>query len=86
MDTSPLAVKADLVINEYKDFFTAGVQALSRLTEGTTFVVRERGVNIPVEETETLKVEEFSGFTLPEMWEPICTFWLRFPEASELVY
>src|SRR5690606_24738361 len=48
MDTNPLAANPELIIREHADDFANGVTVLSRLTEGTTYVCKAVGADIPV--------------------------------------
>jgi Na+-transporting NADH:ubiquinone oxidoreductase subunit A len=59
MDTHPLAANPNLVIAEQAAAFKAGVAALSRLTEGKTFVCSAPGSQLDLPEAATNV--EFSG-------------------------
>jgi Na+-transporting NADH:ubiquinone oxidoreductase subunit A len=58
MDTNPLTADAAVVIAEKKASFEAGVNALSALTDGKTFVCKAPNADIPA---GTAQVEEFAG-------------------------
>ncbi len=60
MDTNPLAVNPEMVIGAEKDMFEAGLIAVSKLTEGKTFVCKRVNADIPVGEAP-VQVEEFDG-------------------------
>jgi len=59
MDTNPLSADPSLIINEQAEAFKQGLQVLSCLTEGTLFVSKAAGDNIPVSGVE--QTEEFDG-------------------------
>lgn len=59
MDTNPLAANPEVVINEQSEAFKQGLTVLARLTDGTVFVSKAPGANIPVE--SHVKVNEFAG-------------------------
>ncbi len=59
MDTNPLAANPEVIINEQAEAFKQGLTVLSRLTEGTVFVSKAPGANIPV--TSEASVNEFAG-------------------------
>ena len=59
MDTNPLAANPEVVINEQAEAFKHGLTVLSRLTEGSVFVSKAPGANIPV--TSDAAVNEFAG-------------------------
>ncbi|MTI14302.1 Na(+)-translocating NADH-quinone reductase subunit A [Sansalvadorimonas verongulae] len=58
MDTNPLAVDPAIVIAEHKEAFEQGLTILSRLTDGSVFVGKAPGADIPA---GPAKVEEFAG-------------------------
>jgi Na+-transporting NADH:ubiquinone oxidoreductase subunit A len=60
MDTNPLAADPQVIIAARKDAFVAGLLAISRLTEGTTFVSKAPGADIPTGSAK-VEVHEFSG-------------------------
>jgi Na+-transporting NADH:ubiquinone oxidoreductase subunit A len=61
MDTNPLAANPELIIREHADDFANGVTVLSRLTEGTTYVCKAAGADIPVPASSGIVVSEFGG-------------------------
>lgn len=61
IDTRPLAPDPQLVINEDAAAFSAGLDVLSRLTEGNLFVCKAAGASIPAGNADNIRVEEFSG-------------------------
>jgi Na+-transporting NADH:ubiquinone oxidoreductase subunit A len=61
MDSRPLSADPALVINEQKEAFTAGIDALSRLTEGAVYICSEANADIPQSENISAKHEQFSG-------------------------
>lgn len=62
MDTNPLALDSEVVIayGDNKKYLQAGVQLLSILTDGKTFVTAGDGVLLP-EFSDHIQVERFSG-------------------------
>ena len=48
IDSNPLAADPALIINEQSEFFTAGLSALRRLTDGKVHLCHAAGVNLPV--------------------------------------
>ncbi len=64
MDTSPLAIDSEVILNEYSEDFTTGVQALAKLAP-KVFVTKGKGTNIPevkpLGEGEVIDIHEFSG-------------------------
>lgn len=61
MDTSPLAVDADIVIKESAEDFRFGVDVLSHLTDGKTFVCKKAGSYMPQFTSKKVEVQEFLG-------------------------
>ncbi len=61
MDTEPLAADPALVIAEAKDDFTRGLAAITKLTDGTTYVCRKAGSDVPGDGIERVEVAEFDG-------------------------
>ncbi|MDF1763346.1 MAG: Na(+)-translocating NADH-quinone reductase subunit A, partial [Oleibacter sp.] len=59
MDTNPLASNPEVIIKEQAEAFKQGLVALSRLTDGKTFVCKASGADIPTAGVE--QTEEFSG-------------------------
>lgn len=61
MDTNPLAADPTVVIKENAEAFQHGLTVLSRLHEGTLFVCKAAGANVPSVNAANVRVEEFSG-------------------------
>ncbi|MCC9605514.1 Na(+)-translocating NADH-quinone reductase subunit A [Blastopirellula sp. JC732] len=61
IDTNPLAADPAAVIGPRKAEFTAGLEALSKLTDGPMFVCRAPGADIPGDDLPFAEVVEFSG-------------------------
>ncbi len=61
MDSNPLAPKADVVLNPYKQDFLNGLTAVSRLTDGKVFVCKYPGADIPTNGSNQVTVAEFQG-------------------------
>ncbi|WP_040351703.1 Na(+)-translocating NADH-quinone reductase subunit A [Blastopirellula marina] len=61
IDSHPLAADPAVVIGPQKAEFTAGLEALSKLTDGPMFVCRAPGADIPGEGLEFAEVVEFDG-------------------------
>jgi len=59
MDTNPLAADPELVISENVKEFERGLQVISRLTDGKTFLCKEAGKSIP--SVSEVEVKEFKG-------------------------
>lgn len=59
MDTNPLAADPAVIIAEHKDDFITGLDLLAKLTDGSVFVCKAPGADIPVAASST--VEEFDG-------------------------
>jgi Na+-transporting NADH:ubiquinone oxidoreductase subunit A len=59
MDTNPLAADPALVIGEQREAFANGLKVLKPLTEGTLFVCKAPGADIPTAGVE--QTEEFAG-------------------------
>ena len=59
MDTNPLAANPEVVIAAQADAFKQGVQVLSRLTDGKTYVCKAPGASVPTAGVE--QTEEFGG-------------------------
>ena len=60
IDTNPLAAQPDVIIAEHKQDFVNGLNVLSALTEGTVFVCKATGADIP-EAGGKVQTEEFAG-------------------------
>lgn len=61
MDTNPLAADAGLIISQQLEAFQDGVQVLSTLSAGKTYVCKSPEVNITVPRGNNIQVEDFSG-------------------------
>lgn len=61
MDTNPLAADPALVITEENDAFNTGLQILTKITDGNTFVCKADTAHFSVTEQAKVKVESFSG-------------------------
>ena len=61
MDTHPLALDPSFVIQDYQEDFSQGVEILSKLTDGKTFVVKKKGMPLNLEQNSKIRIEEFSG-------------------------
>lgn len=61
MDSNPLAADPAVVLQQgdNAEAFRNGLSVVSRLTEGTTYVTKAPGADIPV--TDNVRVEEFGG-------------------------
>ncbi len=60
IDTNPLAANPEIVIAEHKQDFINGLAVLSVLTEGSIYVCKAPGADIPAEGNR-VQVEEFGG-------------------------
>jgi Na+-transporting NADH:ubiquinone oxidoreductase subunit A len=61
IDTSPLAADPEVAINLWSEDFKKGVEVLSKLTDGKTFICRQRGIKLPVANSGSVEVHEFEG-------------------------
>lgn len=61
MDTNPLAAEPELIINGNKELFVSGLQIISRLTEGKTYVCTRPDSRIEGREIPDVEFEEFQG-------------------------
>lgn len=61
MDTNPLGVPADKIINEHDLLFTYGLQVLRHLTDGTIYVCKKPATDIPGSELTFTHFEDFAG-------------------------
>ncbi|MGI4993333.1 Na(+)-translocating NADH-quinone reductase subunit A [Halobacteriovorax sp. GFR7] len=61
MDTNPLAADPAVVIAEASEDFVNGVEVISKLTDGRTFVCKAAGANIPTPSTTKVETKEFAG-------------------------
>ena len=60
-DTRPLCGDPSLFINEQTDAYLAGIDVLSRLTDGPVFVCTNAGSTVPVSDNPQVKAEQFAG-------------------------
>ena len=60
-DSNPLAADPAVVLNGHEEDFHRGLRALSKLTDGPTYLCRAPGAKIDAGGAEGVKVEEFSG-------------------------
>lgn len=61
MDSNPLAVKAEVVVNSCPEDFTNGLTVVSRLTSGRVFVCQEPREKLPTPALDNVSTVEFSG-------------------------
>jgi Na+-transporting NADH:ubiquinone oxidoreductase subunit A len=61
MDSHPLAPQPEVVLETREVDFAAGIRALSRLTDGPTYVCVREGSPLPVPEGPSIRREEFAG-------------------------
>ncbi len=61
MDSEPHAPKADLIISQAADAFEKGVDVISKLSGGKTYVCHENGADIPAATSENVEKASFSG-------------------------
>jgi len=61
IDTNPLAPDPTVVLNEQADSFVFGLQVLSTLTDGTTYLCKAAGAEVPGTDQTCVEVAEFSG-------------------------
>ncbi|TWT67607.1 Na(+)-translocating NADH-quinone reductase subunit A [Posidoniimonas polymericola] len=61
IDTNPLAVEPSLVLADLQADFIAGLEALSVLTTGPTYLCKGEGVSLPGEDLDCVEKVEFSG-------------------------
>ncbi len=60
-DTNPLAADPSVVIPDFANEFSAGLDVLSRLTDGAVYVCHEDGKFLPTGSAGTIESHEFSG-------------------------
>jgi Na+-transporting NADH:ubiquinone oxidoreductase subunit A len=60
-DTRPHAPAPDLVLAGRAEDFAAGVTCLARLTDGTVYVCKTAGANVPAPASPRVRIEEFTG-------------------------
>ncbi len=61
IDTNPLAPDPAVIIGENPEAFAAGIQVVSKLTTGNTYVCTAPDSGLPVPEGATIKHVEFAG-------------------------
>lgn len=61
MDTNPLSAEPELIIGEHKELFISGLQVISQMTEGKTFVCTRPDSRVPGEGTPNVEFEQFGG-------------------------
>ncbi|MEM6824524.1 MAG: Na(+)-translocating NADH-quinone reductase subunit A [Pseudomonadota bacterium] len=61
MDTEPLAPDASIVIADAKDAFVTGLEAVARLSGGSTYLCHETGKDVPGGGIEGVTTADFSG-------------------------
>ncbi|UUX49295.1 Na(+)-translocating NADH-quinone reductase subunit A [Nisaea acidiphila] len=61
MDSEPLAPDAGLIIREASEAFRSGLEAISKLTDGRTYLCQEAGQEIPGAELAGVEAASFSG-------------------------
>ena len=60
-DTRPLSADPGIVIREEAAAYLAGIEVLTRLTEGRVFVCSSTGVDVPMSENPQVQNEQFAG-------------------------
>ncbi|KCV82846.1 Na(+)-translocating NADH-quinone reductase subunit A [Actibacterium atlanticum] len=61
MDSEPLSANAEIIIAERDEDFEAGLEAITKLTEGTTYVCHEVGTTVPGASVHGVEVAAFAG-------------------------
>jgi Na+-transporting NADH:ubiquinone oxidoreductase subunit A len=61
IDTRPLCADPELVIAEQTDAFSAGLDALAKLTTGPVYVCQAAGASLPAATDNRVQVREFEG-------------------------
>lgn len=61
MDTNPHAPEAEVVIKESSEDYCFGLEVLSHLTEGKTFICQKPGADLPKCEGKNIETHEFGG-------------------------
>ena len=61
IDTQPLAADPGVVLDIHREAFLIGMQIISRLTEGTTYMCTEADWKGPVSDSKRVQQVEFSG-------------------------
>ena len=60
-DTRPLCPDPALFINEHASAFASGIDAVSRLTEGSVYICTNAGASLPPTKNSSVQTKEFSG-------------------------
>lgn len=61
IDTNPLAINPEIVINQFADDFTNGLTVLSHLTDGKVFVCQSTDASLPPVSQANIEIHTFSG-------------------------
>jgi len=61
MDSNPLAVRSDVVINEFRQDFVNGLEVIAKLTTGRVYVCKYPEADIPGKENPVVTLADFSG-------------------------
>ena len=61
IDTNPLAGDVSTIINEHAEDFRDGVEIISKLTDGKTYLCQKEGENIQSPKTTKVEVKNFEG-------------------------
>lgn len=61
MDSNPLAPSVEKIIEGNEANFKNGLRLISKLTDGTVYLCKEKGSNIPEAQLHNLNIQEFSG-------------------------
>jgi len=61
MDTNPLAAEPELIIDRNREHFVAGLQVISKLTRGKTYVCTRPDSRVPGEGLPGVEFEQFQG-------------------------
>nr|MBS0020976.1 Na(+)-translocating NADH-quinone reductase subunit A [Gammaproteobacteria bacterium] len=61
MDSNPLAVRADVVINAHGPDFLHGLTVIAKLTSGKVYVCKYPDADIPTSDVASVEVAEFAG-------------------------
>lgn len=61
MDSEPLAADAAVVISDAEEAFTTGLGAITKLTEGKTYLCHKEGDNVPGADVSGVEAASFSG-------------------------
>ena len=61
MDSNPLAPRPEVIIDEYRQDFSNGLDVLARLTDGPVFVCKAPQTDVPTPSLDRFRVAEFAG-------------------------